>query len=91
MPKGNKKDQERTIRTLNISMLINRCPHVFTTSMLADRFNISKTTVHRDIDFIRQTGIVVEIRTGKKGYSMPTDFRKALRRINETNKRMDAQ
>ncbi len=60
-------------RIIQIAHLIHNEPRKWTRPRLAERFEVNKTTIQRDIDLLREMGIVIVSR-GKQGYEMISDF-----------------
>lgn len=60
-------------RVIEVASLIHNEPQKWTRSGLAERFEVNKTTIQRDIDLLREMGIQIVPR-GKKGYELISDF-----------------
>ena len=60
-------------RIIEVAHLINNEPNKWTRPRLAERFEVNKTTIQRDIDLLREMGIIIVPR-GKQGYEMISDF-----------------
>ncbi len=60
-------------RVIQIAHLIHNEPRKWTRPRLAERFDVNKTTIQRDIDLLREMGIIIVPR-GKQGYEMISDF-----------------
>lgn len=60
-------------RIIEVAHLIHSQPRKWTRPRLAERFEVNKTTIQRDIDLLRDMGIVIVPR-GKQGYEMISDF-----------------
>ena len=60
-------------RIIEVARLIHSQPRKWTRPRLAERFEVNKATIQRDIDLLRDMGIVIVPR-GKQGYEMISDF-----------------
>ena len=60
-------------RIIEIAHLIHSQPRKWTRPRLAERFEVNKATIQRDIDLLREMGIVIVPR-GRQGYEMISDF-----------------
>lgn len=60
-------------RIIEIAHLIHSQPRQWTRPRLAERFEVNKTTIQRDIDLLRDMEIRIEPR-GKQGYEMISEF-----------------
>lgn len=60
-------------RIIEVAHLIHSQPRKWTRPRLAERFEVNKATIQRDIDLLREMGIVIVPR-GKQGYEMISDF-----------------
>lgn len=60
-------------RIIEVASLIHSEPYKWTRSRLAERFEVNKTTIQRDINLLREMGIQIVPR-GKHGYEMVSDF-----------------
>ena len=60
-------------RIIKIAHLIHSQPRKWTRPRLAERFEVNKTTIQRDINLLCEMGIEV-IPCGKQGYEMISDF-----------------
>ena len=60
-------------RIIKVAELIHREPRKWTRPRLAERFEVDKTTIQRDIDMLRKMGIEI-VPCGKQGYEMISDF-----------------
>ena len=60
-------------RIIEIASLIHSEPRQWTRSRLAERFEVNKTTIQRDINLLREMEIQI-LPCGKKGYEMISDF-----------------
>ncbi len=60
-------------RIIQVAHLIHNEPRKWTRPRLAERFEVNKTTIQRDVDLLREMGIQIESR-GKQGYEMISDF-----------------
>ncbi len=60
-------------RIIELAYLIHSQPRKWTRPRLAERFEVNKTTIQRDIDLLRDMGIAV-VPCGKQGYEMISDF-----------------
>lgn len=60
-------------RIIEVAFLIHSEPRKWTRSRLAERFEVNKTTIQRDINLLREMGIQIVPR-GKQGYEMISDF-----------------
>ena len=60
-------------RVIQVAHLIHNEPREWTRPRLAERFEVNKTTIQRDIDLLREMGIIIVPR-GKHGYEMISDF-----------------
>ena len=60
-------------RIIAVAHLIHSQPRQWTRPRLAERFKVNKTTIQRDIDLLREMGIVI-VSCGKYGYEMISDF-----------------
>ena len=64
-------------RIIQIAILIYREPAQWTRPMLAEKFQVNKATIQRDIDLLREMDIEI-VPQGKRGYVMRSDFFKEL-------------
>lgn len=60
-------------RIIKIAYLIHSQPRKWTRPRLAERFEVNKTTIQRDINLLCEMGIEV-VPCGKHGYEMVSDF-----------------
>ena len=60
-------------RIIKVAHLIHSQPRKWTRPRLAERFEVNKATIQRDVDLLRDMGIMVVPR-GKQGYEMISDF-----------------
>ncbi len=60
-------------RIIQVAHLIHSEPRKWTRPRLAERFEVNKTTIQRDIDLLRVMGIQIVSR-GKQGYEIISDF-----------------
>ena len=60
-------------RIIKVAELIHSEPRKWTRPMLAERFEVNKATIQRDINLLRDMGIMV-VPCGKQGYEMISDF-----------------
>ena len=60
-------------RIIKIAYLIHDQPRKWSRPRLAERFEVNIGTIQRDIDLLREMGIVIVPR-GKQGYEMISDF-----------------
>ena len=60
-------------RVIEVAHLIHNEPRKWTRPRLAERFEVNKTTIQRDIDLLREMGISIVPRC-KQGYEMISDF-----------------
>ncbi len=60
-------------RIIKIASLIHDQPRKWTRPRLAERFEVNKATIQRDIDLLREMGIEI-VPCGKQGYKMISDF-----------------
>ena len=60
-------------RIIKIAYLIHDQPRKWTRPRLAEQFEVNKATIQRDIDLLREMGIVI-VPCGKQGYEMISDF-----------------
>jgi len=60
-------------RVIQVAHLIHNEPRKWTRPLLAERFEVNKTTIQRDIDLLREMEIEIVPR-GKQGYEMNSDF-----------------
>jgi len=60
-------------RIIEIASLIHNQPRKWTRPRLAERFEVNKATIQRDIAMLREMGIAI-IPRGKQGYEMISDF-----------------
>lgn len=60
-------------RIIEVARLIHSQPRKWTRPQLAERFDVNKTTIQRDIDLLRDMEIVIVPR-GKQGYEMISEF-----------------
>ena len=60
-------------RIIKIASLIHDQPRQWTRPRLAERFEVNKATIQRDIDLLREMGIEI-VSCGKQGYEMISDF-----------------
>lgn len=66
-----RKDQ--MARIIEVAELIHNEPREWTRPRLAERFEVNKATIQRDIDLLREMGIEI-IPCGRQGYEMISDF-----------------
>ena len=60
-------------RIIEVAYLIHSQPRKWTRPRLAERFEVNKATIQRDINLLREMGIVIVPR-GKQGYEMISEF-----------------
>ena len=60
-------------RIIKVASLIHNEPRKWTRPRLAERFEVNKATIQRDIDLLREMGIAI-VPCGKQGYEMISDF-----------------
>ena len=60
-------------RIIKVVHLIHSQPRKWTRPRLAKRFKVNKATIQRDVDLLREMGIMVVPR-GKQRYEMISDF-----------------
>ena len=60
-------------RIIKIAHLIHNQPRQWTRPRLAERFEVNKTTIQRDINLLCEMGIEI-VPCGKQGYEMISDF-----------------
>ena len=60
-------------RVIQVASLIHNEPRKWTRPRLAERFEVNKTTIQRDIELLRVMGFQIVSR-GKQGYEMISDF-----------------
>ena len=60
-------------RVIQVAHLIHNEPREWTRPRLAEQFEVNKTTIQRDIELLREMGIIIVPR-GKQGYEMISDF-----------------
>lgn len=60
-------------RIIEVAHLIHSQPRKWTRPRLAEHFEVNKATIQRDVDLLRDMGIMVVPR-GKQGYEMISDF-----------------
>ena len=60
-------------RIIKIAHLIHNQPRQWTRPRLAERFEVNKTTIQRDINLLCEMGIEI-VPCGKQGYEMVSDF-----------------
>ena len=60
-------------RIIKVASLIHNEPRKWTRPRLAERFEVNKATVQRDIDLLREMGIAI-VPCGKQGYEIISDF-----------------
>ncbi len=65
--------KKQMARIIEVARLIHSQPCKWTRPLLAERFEVNKTTIQRDIDLLRDMGIVIVPR-GKQGYEMISEF-----------------
>lgn len=65
--------RKQMARIIEVARLIHSQPRKWTRPRLAERFEVNKTTIQRDIVLLRDMGIVIVSR-GKQGYEMISEF-----------------
>lgn len=65
--------RKQMARIIEVAHLIHNQPRKWTRPQLAERFEVDKATIQRDIGLLREMGIVIVPR-GKQGYEMISDF-----------------
>ncbi len=65
--------KKQMARIIEVARLIHSQPRKWTRPQLAERFDVNKTTIQRDIDLLRDMEIVIVPR-GKQGYEMISEF-----------------
>ena len=60
-------------RIIEVASLIHSQPHQWTRPRLAERFDVNKATIQRDINLLCEMGIQI-VPCGKHGYEMISDF-----------------
>ena len=60
-------------RIIKVASLIHNEPRKWTRPRLAERFEVNKSTIQRDIDLLREMGIEI-VPCSKHGYEMISDF-----------------
>ena len=72
--KNNEHYRKRQMaRIIKLAFLIYHEPSEWTRPHLAERFEVNKTTIQRDIDLLREMGIDIQS-NGKKGYEIVSGF-----------------
>lgn len=65
--------KKQMARIIEVARLIHSQPCKWTRPLLAERFEVNKTTIQRDIDLLRDMEIMIVPR-GKQGYEMISEF-----------------
>lgn len=65
--------RKQMARIIEVARLIHSQPCKWTRPLLAERFDVNKTTIQRDIDLLRDMEIVIVPR-GKQGYEIISEF-----------------